>query len=142
MNILDNIKGSPIRSHRVYCGPTIGWIEAPIFQDKVLTTADAPIYRVQPWDSVLLVSMQVLTSLSIYLPSSRRWYNKDYGSWSIYIKDIHGLLTPTAGILIQVEPDPGGPAESIDGIDSYTMITPYSSIMLRPRSSLNGWYSL
>jgi hypothetical protein len=142
MNIYDNVKGSPIRSHRSYAGPTLGWIEVPIFQDKILTGLDLPTYRIQPWDSVLLLRLGLGGNLTILLPPSKRWYNKDYGSFSIYIKDIFGIINPTTNaIFIEVDPE-GGPSEDIDGIDTYTMISPYASTMLRPRSDLRGWYSL
>jgi len=142
MNIYDNVIGKPIRSHRSYAGPTLGWIEVPIFQDKILTNSNRPTYRIQPWDSVLLLRLGLGGNLSILLPPARRWYNKDYGSFSIYIKDIFGIINPTTNsVTIQVDPE-GGPAEDIDGIDIYTMISPYASTMLRPRSDLSGWYSL
>jgi len=142
MNIYDNVKGNPIRMRRSYAGPTLGWIEVPEFQDKILTALNQPTYRIQPWDSVLLLRMGLGGNLQIFLPPSKRWFNKDYGAFSIYIKDIFGIINSTTNAVhITVDPE-GGPSEDIDGIDTYTMISPYASIMLRPRSDLRGWYSL
>lgn len=128
MNILDNIKGSPIRGYRVYAGPTLGWIDAPIFQDTIVTGD----HTILPYQSIIICKLTAPATLT--LPNLTTWLNNVYGSWPIYVKDYNGnfdsfnlTISPVGGVLI-------------DGQASVTMVSRFASGLIRPLSDYSGWY--
>ena len=131
MNILDNIKGSPVRSERVYAGPSLGWIEAPIYQDTIITGD----YTVQPWQSVILCNLSAPATVT--LPNLTTWLNQGYSGWGgIFVKDVAGnagannvTISPVAGA-------------TINGLATYTIAANRAGILIRPRSDYAGWYTL
>lgn len=129
MNILDNVKGSFVRSQRVYCGPSLGWIEAPIFQDTAVTGN----HTVQPYESVFLCSLAAPATLM--LPPLLTWLQNTYGSWPIYVKDVLGNFSSFS--LTVATPD----GKSIDGQSTLALVGDFSSVIIRPRSDAVGWYS-
>lgn len=129
MNILDNVKGSPIRGWRVYCGPSLGWIDAPVFQDTIITGD----HTVQPYQSIILCNLGGAAALT--LPNLNTWLNQVYGSWPIYVKDITGNFSTRNLTVTPVA------AQTIDGLATLTLVSDYASVIIRPRSDYLGWYS-
>lgn len=129
MNILDNVKGSYIRGMRVYCGPSLGWVDAPIFQDTLVTGN----HTVQPYESILLCNFTAPSTITLPLLST--WLKNVYGSWPIYLKDVGAnFATNNCTLLAQ-----GG--DSIDGLGGLSIVSDRASVLIRPRSDLLGWYT-
>lgn len=129
MNIDDNVKGSYIRGYRVYCGPSLGWIDAPVFQDTLITGN----HTVQPYESIFLCSLTAPATLT--LPNLATWLQNVYGSWPIYVKDVAGNFSSFS--LTVSTPD----GKNIDGQTTLALVGDFSSVIIRPRKDALGWYS-
>lgn len=120
---------------KIDCGPSIGLVRRPLFNDKYLTSGSS--YSVQPFDWRLLVNLSVAATFEILLPDVSVWMKQPYGLFPIQVKDV-GQTAGTQPITVT----PFG-TQRIDGLDPAT--TPVqlnvngASLTVEPRSDLSGW---
>jgi hypothetical protein len=113
--------GSPVRKQRVYCGPSLGWIDAPIFPE-IVVTGD---HVVQPYESVLL--LQLAAPATITLPDVVAWLNRVGPDGPIYIKDIGGNVGSNNVTITG--------AQTIDGLPTAKLAANFALVTIRPRPS-------
>lgn len=114
---------------RVDCGPTIGWVRRPMFNDRVLETGTS--YTVQPFDFQLLVYRDV--PFTIYLPKLSVWMSQPWGLFPIFVKDV-GSLAEANNITIEAFAGDG-----IDGLPSVAIVANTGSLSVRPRFGGLNW---
>lgn len=122
---------------RTYLGPTIGWVMLPVVPELEVTSAAALV--LSPYTSRVLLKA---ATKAITLPSVRQWMiaslplgNTAAFDRSIWIKDYVGDASGGAPIVIT----PNG-TDTIDGLASFSIITPNDLIKLYPLTDLTGWY--
>lgn len=123
---------------RIDCGPTIGWVRRPMFNDKYIITGVT--YTVQPFDWRLLINRPA-TAIEILLPDVALWMRQSYGLFPIQVKDIgNASLTDISATPITVTPFAG---QTIDGLVAATNPVQISSgggsLTVEPKSDLSGW---
>lgn len=120
---------------KIDCGPSIGLVRRPLFNDKYLTTGTT--YTVQPFDWRLLVNLSVAAAFEILLPDVSVWMRQPWGLFPLQVKDV-GQTAGTQPITVT----PFG-SQRIDGLNPAT--TPLqlnvagASLTVEPRSDLAGW---
>lgn len=123
---------------RIDCGPSIGLIRRPMWNDKYLITGS--VYSVQPFDWRLLINRPV-TAFEILLPTVLVWMRQPYGLFPIQVKDVGN----TVGSDISATPITVTPAgtDTIDGLVPGTnpvqIVTGGGSLTVEPKSDLSGW---
>ena len=129
--------GSNYQRVRAYLGPTLGWVELPVVPELIITSAAA--LTIPAYASRILLSAAVK---AIALPSVSQWMlaslplaNTAAFDRSIWIKDYIGDASSGAPIVVT----PNG-SDTIDGLSSFSIITPSDLIRLYPMTSLAGWY--
>lgn len=128
--------GSNAQWTKVYLGPTIGWVMLPIVPELEVTSAAALV--LSPYTSRVILKAAVK---AIALPSVSAWmlaqFQANQASFdrSIWIKDFAGLASDVAPIVVT----PNG-TDLIDGLASYSIVTPNDLIRLYPLTDLTGWY--
>jgi hypothetical protein len=118
-------------------GPSLGWRLLPVMPNLFVTSV-APLV-VPPFASRIILKVAVK---AIALPSVASWVvaspsqNNTAFDRSIWIKDLIGAASVGAPIVIT----PSG-SDTIDGLASFSIITPFDLIRLYPLTSLDGWYT-
>lgn len=123
---------------RIDCGPSIGLVRRPMWNDKYLTTGAT--YNVQPFDWRLLVNRASIT-FEIFLPDVITWMRQPYGLFPIQVKDIGNTTgADISATPIIVTPVSGQP---IDGLvaasNPVQILTGGGSLTVEPKSDLSGW---
>lgn len=123
---------------RIDCGPTIGWVRRPMWNDKYITTGST--YTVQPFDWRLLINRPA-TAINILLPNVITWMRSSYGLFPIQIKDIgNAALTDISATPITIT---AVVPQTIDGldpdVDPVQITSGQGSLTVEPKSDLSGW---
>lgn len=118
---------------KVDCGPTIGWVHRPMFNDKYIVAGTS--YDVQPFDFQLLIAVNA--DFTINLPAVATWLRQPWGMFPLFIKDVgyfagtHNITAARAG------------SDLIYGdlatTTSAAIVSDGGSMSLRPKSDLTGW---
>lgn len=129
--------GSNCQYVRTWLGPTLGWAMLPVMAEMVVTVGGT--LTLSPYTSRVLLK---IASPSIILPLVKKWVsanpiqgNQSGFDRSIWIKDLGYNASGISPIVVS----PTSP-DTIDGLASFTIITPGSIIRLYPLTSLDGWY--
>lgn len=129
--------GTNRQLHRVWLGPSIGWIETPYTSLlSVTTTGTTALLR-----STTLVLVNVVATVTIQLPSAKASVAGDNVipgiavATPVVVVDAGGNANATTH-LITILPLGG---ETIDGLASITIQQPYGAYVLRPNLSSGGW---
>jgi hypothetical protein len=129
--------GNTAQFVRTYLGPSIGWVILPVAPETDVTST-AP-YTVQPFDARIVLKAACKL---IQLPSVSAWVqannltNVSGFERSLSIKDMAGLASSGAPIVVT----PSG-TDTIDGLASYKIISPYQVLRLYPiTATLGGWF--
>ena len=129
--------GRGYRGSRVYRGPSLGWTEAEVRPETVVTTTP---YTVQPEDGIILLNLAAIQTVN--LPQVADWYNSrllylDHGvELALWIKDFGGNA---AAFNKTVHPFSG---DSIDALlIDFTIVQNRQLLRLYPMNDLTGWIS-
>jgi hypothetical protein len=129
--------GSTAQRTLTYLGPSLGFAMLPIAPELMVTSAGP--FVVPPFASRILLSA---ACKSVILPSVAQWvqalppqFNTTAFDRSIWIKDLIAAASAGGPIVIT----PAG-SDTIDGLASYSIITPGDLIRLYPLTTLDGWY--
>ena len=129
--------GSNCQWTKVYLGPTLGWAMLPIVPELEITSAAA--LTIPAYASRVLLKAAVK---AIALPSVSQWMlatlplaNTAAFDRSLWIKDYVGDASSGAPIVVT----PNG-SDTIDGLSSYSIITPNDLLKLYPLTDTTGWY--
>ena len=137
--LLTNLdQGTTVQFVRAWLGPSLGWRELPVAAETDITSASP--YTVGLYDNQLILKA---ACKSILLPSvaARVEAQTPVGqNWAgftreIWIKDYSGDASAGAPIVVT----PNG-SETIDGLASYSIITPGELLRLYPLSTGGGWF--
>lgn len=130
--------GSNAQWVKVYLGPTLGWAMLPVVPELEVTSAAALVLA--PYTSRVILKAAVK---AITLPAVAQWMlaslplaNQSAFDRSIWIKDFSGNAGGGASAIVI---SPSG-TDLIDGLASYSIITPNDLIRLYPLTDLSGWY--
>ena len=113
----------------VDCGPTIGLVRRPMFNDRFVTTGTT--YTIQPYDFQILIA--VAAPFTVFLPSVNTWMKQPWGMFPIFVKD-NGLVAATHNITVDADG-----SDLIDGLPNVIIASNGGSLSLRPKSDLTGW---
>lgn len=117
------------------CGPSIGLVRRPLFNDKYITTGSG--YVLQPFDQRLILKLTAPGTFIFTLRSVVEWLRQPWGQFPVNFKD-GGNFASTFPITIV--PFAG---ETIDGLDPNTnpvqIISDGGSLTVAPKSDLSGW---
>lgn len=114
---------------KVDCGPTIGWVRRPMFNERFIISGVT--YSVQPFDFQLLIAVNA--DFNVLLPSVTTWMRQPWGMFPIFVKD-NGPFAGTHPITVTPEG-----ADTIDGLASVQIVSDGGSLSVRPKSDLTGW---
>jgi hypothetical protein len=116
---------------KVDCGPTIGWVNRPMFNDTIITSGTT--YTVQPFDFQILVSVNA--DFTVTLPDVTTWKRQPYGLFPLFVKDVGGFAT-----VHNITVTPAG-SDTIDGLSgtSVAIASAYGSLSVRPRFGSTDW---
>src|SRR5208282_3757608 len=131
---LDLDQGGTFREWvRTYLGPSIGWIMAPA--RNVLTITAAGTYNLLP--STTLVVINTTGAVIVILPTAIDPLVPAGALPGPYVKSIITIvdIDGTPNITIR----PASIAETVMGLASIPLTTPYGSFSLSPSSTLMGW---
>lgn len=130
--------GSNCQWVKTYLGPTLGWVMLPVVPELEITSAAA--LTLSPYTSRVLLKAAVK---AIALPKVSQWMlatlplaNVSAFDRSIWIKDYIGA----AGVGVAAIVLTPNSTDLIDGLASYSIITPNDLIRLYPLTDLTGWY--
>lgn len=117
---------------KIDCGPTIGFVRRPLFNDRYITfgTTDT----IQPFDFRVLVKLSVPATFTITLPSVRTWLLQPWGQFPIQIKDAGLTAALATPIIVQRTPP-----DTIDGLNSISIVSVGGSASFVPKTDLTGW---
>ena len=138
--LLTNLdQGTNIQFIRTYLGPSLGWRELPVAAEADITTTSP--YVVGLYDNRIILKA---ACKSVLLPPVAVWMEAqtpvgmNWAGWNaeIWVKDYSGDASSGAPIVVT----PNG-SETIDGLASYSIITPNELLRLYPITNLtSGWY--
>lgn len=136
---LDLDKGGTYRQYvRRWLGPSVGWVLVPIDNVVPVTAAGTTTVLV----GTTLVPINVNGNVSIQLPSAKASQTATAGALPgkslalpLTIVDIGGFVDGAA-VLYTILPFPG---ETIMGLASIQIASPYGAFTLLPNLTLGGW---
>jgi hypothetical protein len=123
---------------KTWLGPSLGWAMLPVMPELVITSASA--LTISAFSSRVLLNAAVK---AIALPAVSQWMlatlplaNISGFDRSLWIKDYIGDASSGSPIVVT----PNG-SDTIDGLASYSIITPNDLLRLYPITTLAGWYT-
>ncbi len=131
---LDLDQGGTFREWvRTYMGPSVGWVMAPARNVLAVTAAGA--YTLL--QGCTLVIIDTTAAVVLTLPSA---IDPSVSAGVLpgpYIKTIVTIVDIAGAPNVTIHPASG--AETIMGLASISLITPFGSYSLRPDNTLKGW---
>lgn len=114
------------------CGPSIGLVRRPLFNDKYLESGTT--YTLQPFDWRLLVKLGAPATFTITLLPVLTWLRQPWGQFPVQIKDA-GLTAAVATPIVVAR----GGSDTIDGLTQISIVSPGGSLSVAPKTDLTGW---
>lgn len=116
-----------------YMGPSVGWVRAPA--RSVLTITATGTYALNL--STTLVVIDTTAAVTLTMPSAKDASVPAGAQPGPYVKAIVNIVDISGAPAVTIDPISG--AETIMGLVSITLNTPYGSYSLRPDNTFSGW---
>jgi hypothetical protein len=113
------------------CGPSIGLVRRPLFNDKYITSGSS--YTIQPFDWRLILQLTVPAIFTFNLLPVTTWLRQPYGQFPLNFKD-GANNAATFAITIAANG-----SDLIDGLPSVQIVSDGGSLSVEPKSDLTGW---
>jgi hypothetical protein len=131
---LDLDQGGTFREWvRTFMGPSVGWVMAPA--RNVLTISATGTYTLDL--STTLVVVSTTAAVIVVLPSAKNPSPPAGALPGPYVKAIVTIVDIGGTPDVTINPVSG--AETIMGLTSISLKTPYGSYSLRPDNAFSGW---
>jgi hypothetical protein len=118
---------------RTYMGPSVGWVIAPARNVLSITVAGSYILNL----STTLVIINTTGAVTVTLPSALDPSVPAGALPGGYVKAIVTIVDIAGTPNVTIDPISG--AETIMGLASIKLATPYGSYSLRPDNTFKGW---
>lgn len=126
----NDVTPSPFLWGKIDAGPTHGLVRRPLFAERVVVGNDV----LQLCDFQLVIKPNPVANITLTLMSVRSWLNNPLGATPILIQDMMAVATNSKTITIV----PDG-IETINGNATWTIVSDYASVVIRPLIDYSGW---
>lgn len=126
----NDVSPSPFLWGKLDGGPTHGWVRRPLFAERVIIINDS----LQFCDFQLVIKPNPVANITLTLMSVRAWLNNPLGATPFLVQDMMAAATNNKTITIV----PNG-VETINGNATWTIVSDYASVVIRPLIDYTGW---